>query len=243
MNTFFSITNLKFSFDQENTRPFFDGVHCSFARNVIHFIRGKNGAGKSTLFRILRGKTERGEYIEGTIRLGARTFNIAEPEQRAALSSCVRLSPQKFDEMLADQFTFPQNLQLASLPRFPGLTRFVETSYVPPLVDRFGIDYTVPVGMLSGGQRQILSILMALQRPTSILLLDEPTAALDDKNAGIVMAFLEELVTLNKELTVLIICHDKELVEQYAHTQYYQIEITTDNKRSLHTVPLPKNKD
>jgi ABC-type lipoprotein export system ATPase subunit len=87
--------------------------------------------------------------------------------------------------------------------------------------------------MLSGGQRQILAILMALQKSASILLLDEPTAALDDKNSSMVMSFLNELLATDKNLTVLIICHDKELVDTYAHSQYHQIEVHDDNTRTI----------
>ncbi len=238
MSSFFTVQGLSFSFDQENRQPFFVNLSCSFKKNTLNFIRGKNGAGKSTLFRIMMGKILRNEYITGTIAIDNKTFAMAQSDDREKLSNIIRLAPQKFDSMLADQFTFAQNLQLASLPKYPGLDRFVETATIPSIVDRFGIDYTVPAGMLSGGQRQILAILMALQKSTSILLLDEPTAALDDKNAGMVLSFLNELLNTNNNLTVLIICHDKELVEQYAVNHYYQIEVADDAIRTIHLVPV-----
>ncbi len=238
MNYVFSIKNLRFSFDETVNQFFFDNVHGSFKKNTMNFIRGKNGAGKSTLFRILMGKIERGELIEGTITLKDHSFDLSNPEQRSKLSAHIRLAPQKFDEMLADQFTFTQNMALASLPKYPGLETFVETVDIPSIVDRFGINYHVPVGMLSGGQRQILAILMAIQKPTSVLLLDEPTAALDDKNAGMVIAFLQALLSANKELTVLIICHDKELVEEYAQDHYHQIEVNEDKTRTIELKPF-----
>jgi ABC-type lipoprotein export system ATPase subunit len=233
MSKNFSIHNLTFRFDDTVPQWLFTGAHCFFKQNALNFIRGKNGSGKSTLFRILTGRLENLEQVSGIITLDGTTWDLASQEDRSFLKSHMRLAPQKFDQMLADQFTFPQNLQLASLPQYPGLAPFKETATIPPLVDRFGIDYTVPVGMLSGGQRQILAILMALQKSASILLLDEPTAALDDKNSSMVMSFLNELLATDKNLTVLIICHDKELVDTYAHSQYHQIEVHDDNTRTI----------
>ncbi|MDQ5890815.1 MAG: lipoprotein-releasing system ATP-binding protein [Candidatus Dependentiae bacterium] len=240
MSFFFDIQNLSFGFTDNQSKLFFVNVSCAFKKNTMNFIRGKNGAGKSTLFRILRGTVDHTEFITGTIVLNQQSFDLSNGDQRRKLAHSVRLAPQKFDEMLADQFTFPQNLQLAALPHYPGLDRFVPAATVPKLVDRFGIDYAVPAGMLSGGQRQILAILMALQKPASILLLDEPTAALDDKNAAMVMTFLNDLLKDNPELTILIICHDKELVEQYAQKHYHKIEVNDDDTRTIHPIATLK---
>ncbi len=238
MNKNFSIHNLNFRFDDSISQWFFVNATCSFKHNQLNFIRGKNGSGKSTLFRLITGRLEPLEGVSGTLSLGQKTIDLRYESDRNYLKSHIRLAPQKFDLMLADQFTFPQNLQLASLPQYPGLNRFKETVTIPLLVNRFGIDYTVPVGMLSGGQRQILAILMALQKSTSILLLDEPTAALDDKNSHMVMSFLKDLLEANKDLTVLIICHDKELVDRYAKNNYHQIEVHDNNTRTIELITI-----
>ena len=216
MNAALTIKNLSFHFNQEAEKHFFTDLNVSFEPNGLHFIRGKNGAGKSTLFRIIRGQVFGDEYINGSIEVNNKTYSLSHKERRVLLGNTIRMVAQKFDQMLADQFTFTQNLQLAAMPHYPLLKRFSSDYNIPELIARFGINFDVPVGMLSGGQRQILAILMALQKPTSVLLLDEPTAALDDKNGSMVMAFLNELLRSNKDLTVLIICHDIELVKEYA---------------------------
>ena len=79
---------------------------------------------------------------------------------------------------------------------------------------------------------------MSLQKPTRVLLLDEPTAALDDKNAKMVMGFLETLLQ-STDLTILIICHDKELVEKYAHDYYFEIKVhEKNNHRTIEKIDL-----
>lgn len=234
MSTALSIDRLSFHFDQETTPLFFDNISLSFASNTLHFIRGKNGSGKSTLFRLIRGIIYSDEHISGAAIIDGKKYRLSDDEScHKRLGNKIRMVAQKFDDMLAGQFTFTQNLELATMPHYPLLQKFTGETKIPELIERFGINFDVPVGMLSGGQRQILAILMALQKRTSILLLDEPTAALDDKNSGMVMSFLQDLLNIYPDLTVLIICHDKELVEEYAKKQYYQIEVEDSGTRSV----------
>jgi len=233
------LKNLSFSFDYHNTTSFFKDVSLSLTVNKLHFIRGKNGSGKSTLFRILNGKIYGDEYITGQLKIGThREIQLSNPEDRFKLQKRIRMVPQEFDLMLADQFTFTQNLQLANMPHQPFIDPLPKHYLIPDLIHRFGINFHTPVHLLSGGQRQILAVLMALQKRTSILLLDEPTAALDDKNAEMVMLFLGELLTSNPDLTILIICHDKELVETYApkSKHYYEIIVQDNYTRTIEKI-------
>lgn len=233
------ISDLSFSFFNHPI-PFFEKLSLSFAKGRLHFIRGKNGAGKSTLFRIIGGTVYTGESANGTITINKKSYRLSQSDDRNRLGQKVRLVCQKFDEMLADQFTFIQNLQLAGMPEYPSLETFSDEYHLPALIERFGINFDVPVGLLSGGQRQILAILMALQKSTKILLLDEPTAALDDKNATMVMLFIQELLSVNTALTILIICHDRELVEHYAQDAYHSINVDDHGTRTIELVPHTK---
>ena len=70
------------------------------------------------------------------------------------------------------------------------------------------------VGLLSGGQRQAITLLMATLQTPKILLLDEHTAALDPKTARIVLEITEEIVTKNK-LTTLMITHNMKDAIKY----------------------------
>jgi putative ABC transport system ATP-binding protein len=75
---------------------------------------------------------------------------------------------------------------------------------------------TDPVGLLSGGQRQSLTLLMATLRRPRLLLLDEHTAALDPKTAGLVMDLTRDLVE-EHSLTTLMITHNMQQAIAFGH--------------------------
>ena len=93
-------------------------------------------------------------------------------------------------------------------------------------------DYDKPVSLLSGGQRQILAIMMAIQKECGLLLLDEPTSALDSQNSETVMQFIKDLVA-QTGITVLIICHDSDLVQRYASDGFYEIVVGEKGMRKI----------
>lgn len=229
------INELSFKFNK-NAQPFFSSLSFEITPSKLNFLQGKNGSGKSTLFRILQGLIESDEVAQGTLTIDQTTYPIDQPHERARYGNLVRLVQQDFDTMLADQLNFTQNLALASMQRYPPLDT-VNKVTLPAIVDHFGIDITKTVHFLSGGQRQMLAILMVLQKPTRILLLDEPTAALDEKNSHLVMRFLHELATTNN-ITVLIITHDKELVKNYAKSSFLRLEEQEDGVRVLHSIAV-----
>lgn len=133
--------------------------------------------------------------------------------------------------MLADQLSFEENLKIAMMAQYPGLSPLPTLQKLPDFVTQL-IDQKKPVQLLSGGQKQILVILMMLQKSKTILLLDEPTAALDEENAEKVLDFLNEIAKKTSTI-VLIISHDKELVKQYCQGSYYEIFKEDNGSRSI----------
>lgn len=233
-NIALKIEHLNFKFNK-NSAYFFTDLNLILETGKCYFLRGENGAGKSTLLRLLQGNIDPHEQVHGNIEIASHkaSFNQLSPQTHMLLNTTISLVPQKFDDMLANQLSFTQNLQLANMSQYPDLTKLPAHKNIPDFIKRFNIDMNKPVHLLSGGQRQILAILMALQKNSSILLLDEPTAALDEQNAAMIMNFLTMLVTSQK-LTVLIICHDKDLVTRYAQHGYFNLTLNKETDvRSL----------
>lgn len=215
------IKNLSFKFTK-NSEYFFKDLTINFESNQLNFLQGKNGVGKSTLFNIVLGNTEYNTQLQGIIEIKDHAYEIQNNKVSNELSKQIKLVQQQFDRMLAHNFSFNENLQLASLPAHPKLCSLPQPPNLPAMIENLNIGVDTPVKLLSGGQRQILAICMALQKPTNVLLLDEPTAALDEKNANMVLTFLQQL-TQERELTILIISHDKELVTRYAKHGYFHM--------------------
>jgi len=210
------INNLSFKFDnkQKNTNYFFKGLSVEFKPHTVHFIQGDNGVGKSTLFTLLQGMNDKNSFLDMSVSLDGVLYTAIHNRLPDTFTQQVHTVQQNYDCMLANQFTFMQNLQLANLPLYPRL-RPLPRATLLDIVASLGIDVNKPVALLSGGQRQFLALLMALQKPTKLLLLDEPTATLDKKNAQLIMQLLPQLAE-KLQVTILIICHDKELVDTYA---------------------------
>lgn len=215
-----NIKNLSFQFAHTDYK-LFDTVSCELPHTGMSFIQGKNGSGKSTLFRILRGDIKKQEKVSGSLVINTDEYHLEKKHDRERIKHTVRLVIQDFDTMLAPEFTFLENLRCALMSEHPSLQNQSKELMLPGLVKSFGIDYNTPVRLLSGGQRQILAILMVLQKQTDVMLLDEPTAALDEKNGELVMSFLHELLKLNRNLHIIIICHDFDLVQKYGTGSYY----------------------
>lgn len=215
------IKNLSFAF-KANTKALFNNLNAQFSAGRVYFICGKNGSGKSTLFRIIQGHVHHDEQLEGSITLDGNTRH----------TDYVRMVQQDNKTMIAAHSSFVCNAQLAAMPYHPKLRSLPTANLFQDLIEQFDINITTPAHLLSGGQRQILAIVMTLQKPTQILLLDEPTSALDEGNAKLVMEFLQ-LLTNKLGLITLIICHDKELVNMYAQDGYYELKQHSDGSKNL----------
>lgn len=215
------IENVSFKFGTSQP-DFFKNVSLAFEPGSIHFIQGKNGSGKSTLFRILQGNIAESEILTGSFSLDTTQHTINRNKVSASFTKQVKTVVQQVREMIADQFTVGQNLQLAQLNAYPGLQKLTKQDTLPNILRSNGVNLETPAHQLSGGQKQILAIMMALQRPTRILLLDEPTAALDPRNAHMVMQSLQELAH-KRDLIILVITHERELVHTFAKKDYVSI--------------------
>lgn len=171
-------------------------------------IIGANGAGKSTLFNAIAGT-----YLteEGNIVLDGKDITSMPEHQRAKLIGRLFQDPMRGS---APGMTIEENLVLAAghggwlstlSKKDKKLFREKLSLLGMGLEDRMNQQ----VGLLSGGQRQALTLMMATINPPKILLLDEHTAALDPGTAEKVLNLTTQIVDENK-ITCLMITHNMQ---------------------------------
>ncbi|MBP0633093.1 ABC transporter ATP-binding protein [Cupriavidus sp. AcVe19-1a] len=169
---------------------------------------GSNGAGKSTFLNALSGdlKVDQGSIsIDGknVTRLNAwqRSHLVARVFQDPLAGTCEALTIEENMALAwrrgdARRLRFAVNAELREM--FREKLSILELGLENRLEDR--------IGLLSGGQRQAVSLLMASLRPSRILLLDEHTAALDPKTAAFVLDLTARIVGRGK-LTAMMVTH------------------------------------
>ncbi len=173
-------------------------------------IVGSNGAGKTTLFNAVTGAF----YVdEGQIILGGEDITFQKEYQRS--KNIGRLFQ---DPLLgtAPHMTIEENMALAYMrvsgkhSPFGRITKKEKALFREKLVLlHMGLEDRMkkPVGLLSGGQRQALTLLMATVVTPKLLLLDEHTAALDPAAAGNVMKLTKDIVA-ERGITCLMVTHN-----------------------------------
>ena len=170
---------------------------------------GGNGAGKSTMLNCVAGAYP---VEEGQILIDGVDVTALPEYKRAAFIGRVFQDPMMGT---AATMQIEENLALAARrgkPRTlrPGITKAEREAYRQQLkILDLGLEdrLTAKVGLLSGGQRQALTLLMATLRKPKLLLLDEHTAALDPKTAAKVLEATQKIVEKDN-LTTLMITHN-----------------------------------
>lgn len=157
----------------------------------VHALCGENGAGKSTLIRVLSGYFPHGAY-EGELRLrgGLTRFHGVRDAERAGISVVHQ------ELALVDGLSAAENIFLGRLPRrgwrvdwraaYAEARRLLDELHAP-------IDPETPVGELGVGHRQLVELARALARASSVIILDEPTAALAEGDAALVLSAVRKL--------------------------------------------------
>jgi simple sugar transport system ATP-binding protein/D-xylose transport system ATP-binding protein len=178
----------------------------------IHFLVGDNGAGKSTALKILCGIYQ---ADSGAMRMNGVPVVLRDASEAHARGIAVVHQ----DLALVECLDIATNMALGSIPRRGGflLDRArMEAEASKVLADlkiRVGSVRT-QVGLLSGGERQIVAIARAVRMNLPVILLDEPTAALGVRETAHVGEILQELRDQGK--TVICISHDLEFVFHHA---------------------------
>ena len=194
-----------------NQRVALTDINLHLAPGEFATVIGSNGAGKSTLLNVVAG-TYRADT--GAITIDGRNVTRLNDHQRARYIGRVFQNPSSGT---APHMSIEENLAMA-LER--GQRRMLRLGVTKAKRERFaeelkaleqGLDTRLKdwVSLLSGGQRQALSLLMATFSEPKILLLDEHTAALDPQRAALVSRLTTEVVD-RFGLTTLMVTHNME---------------------------------
>ncbi|MFK8182947.1 MAG: ABC transporter ATP-binding protein [Phormidesmis sp.] len=176
---------------------------------------GSNGAGKSTLLNVLSGDVNpTNGLLNGQVMIAGQHVTQQTVPQRAKLVSRVFQNPLAGS---CAELTVEENLVLAqNRARRLGLRSATNAKGRRLFQDRLarldlGLENRLSdrMGLLSGGQRQAVSLVMATLAPTQVLLLDEHTAALDPKTANYILQLTASLVA-EQALTALMVTHSMQ---------------------------------
>ena len=192
-----------------NEKVALNGLNLSLDDGDFVTVIGGNGAGKSTMLNAVAGTWM---VDEGQILIDGEDVTKLPEHKRAIYLGRVFQDPMTGT---AATMEIQENLALAKRRGkrrllAPGITKAEREEYVSLLAPLgLGLEtrLTSKVGLLSGGQRQALTLLMATLKKPKLLLLDEHTAALDPKTAAKVLDLTETIVNRDR-LTTIMITHN-----------------------------------
>ncbi len=226
-----------------NEKKALQGVDLTLNDGDFVTVIGSNGAGKSTFLNAIAGVFP---IDQGSIEIDGIDITNMPEHERARYIGRVFQDPMKGT---AGNMMIEENLAMASRR---GQRQGLAWSSKPEMTAKFremlkeldlGLEnrMTAHVGLLSGGQRQAVTLLMATLVRPHLLLLDEHTAALDPKTAEKVLALTVKLVEMNK-LTTLMITHNMRDALRFGnrlimmHQGRVVVDVAGDEKKHL-TVP------
>lgn len=225
-----------------NERKALDHVSLHLDAGDFVCVLGSNGAGKSTLLNVISGSLM---MDEGCILLDGMDLSKQPEYMRSRYIGRLFQDPMRGT---APDMSIVENLGLAySRGKRKGLCKAIRKSdyqYFREQLMRLGLGLEdrmqQPVGLLSGGQRQALALLMATIVPPKLLLLDEHTAALDPKTAAIVMDLTEKIIQ-EHHITTIMITHNLRQSFEYGNRTIIMNEghivAQLDQKEKQQTTP------
>ncbi len=204
------LSNLHITFNPNTpiANPVFSGFNLEIPTGQFITVIGSNGAGKSTLLNVISGEIipDEGDVTIGDTRItpwdtARRAKLVARVFQNPLAGSCANLTLEE-NLALAAQRGKPRSLRPALSKSFRRDCK----QWLGPL--GLGLENRLSdrMGLLSGGQRQAVSLLMSTLAPNQVLLLDEHTAALDPKTAADILHLTNQIVS-DRSLTTLMVTH------------------------------------
>ena len=201
-----------------NEMCLFEDFNLSIADGQFVSVVGSNGSGKTSMLNIICGSIplDRGRILIGGQDITRmpehrRQRRIGRVYQNPAMGTCPSMTILE-NMSLADNKGKPFNLR-------PGTNR-QRIDYYRESLRSLGLGLEdklhVKVGVLSGGQRQAMALLMSTMTPIEFLILDEHTAALDPKTAETIMELTDKIVR-EKKLTTIMVTHNLRYAVDYGN--------------------------
>ena len=200
------LTNVRKTYQN---RVALSNINFEFPRTGLYIIYGASGSGKTTLLNCLSGLIP----FEGSIEIDHQTIETLSDNELSNL----RLTSYGFvfqDFKLFENETVIANLlfPLETLNRLSNNIKYRKCLDLLALVGLENKEKQI-VNKLSGGEKQRVAIARALINDPKVLLADEPTGALDEKNGEEIMNILK---TISQSSLVIVVSHDRELTRKYA---------------------------
>jgi len=192
--------------NKNDERIALDNVSLEIAEGEFVTVIGGNGSGKTTLFNVITGRVP---IDNGKIFLDGVDVTFLPEHKRAKYLGIVYQDPL---QGTVANMSVIENLLIASRKNKKktfkwGFNKIKVNELKDKLKDLdLGLENRIyqKIGILSGGQRQAITLLMATLTNPKLLLLDEHTAALDPKTAKIVLDLTEKIVSTNKITTIMV---------------------------------------
>ena len=207
-----TLNGLSFNYGE---KPILRDLSLTFKKGGKYALTGPSGCGKSTLLKLILGWLP---GYGGSIEFDGENARDFTPEQLSRQMSYIEQNVFLFNTTIRDNITLGENFTDGQIEKaLRGSALIGDLAGMPE-----GLD--TPVGengsSLSGGQKQRVAIARALIHNRSILLVDEGTSALDQKNAGIV----EDSLLDNPELTLILVSHHLSPERKARFTGVYNMQ-------------------
>ncbi len=185
-----------------------DGVTLGVEPGEVLALVGPNGAGKSTLLSLLSGERQ---PSSGSVLLGGRPISEYESLELARTRAVLTQ-----DNSVSFPFLVGQVVEMGRSPWARTSNREQDTAVIADALKRTDVSHLLGrrFTQLSGGERARVSLARVLAQDTSIVLLDEPTAALDLRHQEDVLRIARDLASYGR--TVIVVLHDLSLAGAYA---------------------------